>query len=118
MSIIAWLLYGLSKGLVFVHVASALIGTHRGCLIVASFGQELEIQCLVPRRQIVSADLPSLAGQPLHVTITREEGSGVMLIVPALMQHLWISNKVLAPDWPVCTLEIAPTNQCMYRSSI
>ena len=39
-------------------VASALMGTHRDCLIVASFGQEPEIQCLVSRGQIISADLP------------------------------------------------------------
>ena len=39
-------------------VASALTGTHRDNLIVASFGQEPEIQCLVSRGQIVSADLP------------------------------------------------------------
>ena len=58
MSIVAWFLYGLSKELVFVPVASALTGTHRDCLIVASFGQEPEIQHLVSRGQIVSADLP------------------------------------------------------------
>ena len=39
-------------------VASALTGTPRDCLIVASFGQESEIQHLVSRGQIVSADLP------------------------------------------------------------
>ena len=58
MSIVAWFLYSLSKELVFVPVASALIGTHRDYLIVASFGQEPEIQRLVSRGQIVSTDLP------------------------------------------------------------
>ena len=58
MSIAAWFLYGLSKELVFVPVASALIGTIRDYLIVASFGQEPEIQCLASRGQIISADLP------------------------------------------------------------
>ena len=58
MSIVAWFLYGLSKELVFVPIANALSGTHRDCLIVASFGQEPEIQCLVSRGQIVSNDLP------------------------------------------------------------
>ena len=58
MSIVAWFLYGLSKELVFVPVASVLTGTHRYSPIVASFGQEPEIQHLVFRGQIVSADLP------------------------------------------------------------
>ena len=58
MSIVDWFLYGLSKELMFVPVASALTGTHRDCLIVVSFGQEPEIQRLVSRGQIVSADLP------------------------------------------------------------
>ena len=57
MSIVAWFLYGLSKELVFVLVASALTGTHRDYLIVASFSQKSEIQRLVSRGQIVSADL-------------------------------------------------------------
>ena len=56
--IYAWFLYSLSKQLVFVPVASALTGTHRDCLIVASFGQEPEIQRLASQGQIVSADLP------------------------------------------------------------
>ena len=38
-------------------VASALTGTHRDCLIIASFSQEPEIQLLVSQGQIVSADL-------------------------------------------------------------
>ena len=58
MSIVAWFLYGLSKELVFVPVASALIGTHRDCLIVSSCSQEPEIQYFVSQGQIVSADLP------------------------------------------------------------
>ena len=58
MSIVAWFLYGLSKELVFVPVASVLTGTHRDCRIVASFGQEPGIQRIVSRGQIVSADLP------------------------------------------------------------
>ena len=41
----------------FVPVASALNGTHRDWLIVASFSQEPEIQHLVSRGQIVSADI-------------------------------------------------------------
>ena len=55
---VAWGLYSLSKALMFVPVASALTDTHRDCLVVASFGQEPEIQRLVSRSQIVSADLP------------------------------------------------------------
>ena len=39
-------------------VASALIGTNRDCLTVASFSQEPEKQCLMSRGQIISADLP------------------------------------------------------------
>ena len=52
-------LYGLSKERVFVpvHVPSVLTGTHRDSLIVASFGQEPEIQSLVSQGQIMSADL-------------------------------------------------------------
>ena len=37
-------------------IASALTGTHRDCLIVASFGHESEIQPLMSQGQIVSAD--------------------------------------------------------------
>ena len=58
MSIVDWFLYSLSKELVIVPIASALIGIHRDCLIVASFGQEPEIQLLVSQGQIVSANLP------------------------------------------------------------
>ena len=58
MPIVAWLLYGLSKKLLFVPVASALTGAHRDCLFLASFAQQPEIQHLVSRGQIVSADLP------------------------------------------------------------
>ena len=51
----------------------------------------------------------SLAGQSLH-----ERGRvwcrAYTRVVPALMQHLWIHYEDLAPDWPVCTLGIAPTN--------
>ena len=57
MSIVVWFLYGLSKELAFVPVASALTGTHRDCLIVASSGQKLEIQRPVSRGQIASTDL-------------------------------------------------------------
>ena len=53
-SIVSGFLSGLSKGLVFVPVASALTGTHRDCLVVASFGQEPEIQRLVSRGQLTS----------------------------------------------------------------
>ena len=59
MTIVAWFLYGLSKKLEFVPVASALTGAHRECLIIAaSFAQEPKIQCLVSRGQLASADLP------------------------------------------------------------
>ena len=51
-------LYGLSKKLVFVSVASAMTGAHRECLFLSSFPQQPEIQHLVPQGQIVSADLP------------------------------------------------------------
>ena len=51
----------LFKELVFVPVADALTGTHRDCLIVASFGQEPEIQysslCLEVKI-LSAADLP------------------------------------------------------------
>ena len=60
MSIVAWFLYGPSKELVFVPVASALTGSNRDCLTVAYFGQEPEIQRLVSRSQIASTDLPSI----------------------------------------------------------
>ena len=46
-AIVAWVLYGLSKELVFMSVACALTATHRDSLIVASFGQKPEIQHLV-----------------------------------------------------------------------
>ena len=40
-------------------VASAATGGHRDCLFLDSFAQQPEIQHLVSRGQIVSADLPS-----------------------------------------------------------
>ena len=46
-SIVAWFLYGLSKGLGFVPVASTLTGVHGDTLVLASFTQQPEIQCLV-----------------------------------------------------------------------
>ena len=58
MSIVDWFLYSMSKELVIVLVASALTDTHGDCLIVASSGQELKIQLLVSRGQIVFTDLP------------------------------------------------------------
>ena len=58
-SIIAWFLYSLSKKLMFVpvQVVSALTGTHRDCLVVASSNQEPELHRLVSRDQIVSTYL-------------------------------------------------------------
>ena len=58
MSIVAWVLYSPSKKLVFVSVASATAGAHRDCPVLASIAQWPEIQPLVSRGQIVSADLP------------------------------------------------------------
>ena len=51
----------------------------------------------------------SLAGQPLHKR-GRVWCHAYTWVVPALMQHLWICYKDLAPDWPVYTLGIAPAN--------
>ena len=51
-------LYSLSKKLVFVPVASAMTAAHRDRLLVASNTQWPEIQPLVSRGQVVSADLP------------------------------------------------------------
>ena len=48
----------------------------------------------------------SLVGQPLH----KRGRVWCHAVVPALMQHLWICYKDLAPDWPVYTLGIAPAN--------
>ena len=45
--------YSLFKKLTFVPVACVLTGAHRDCLIVASFDQKPEIQCLVSQGQIV-----------------------------------------------------------------
>ena len=42
-SLVAWILYGLSKGLVFVPVASTLTGAHGDALVLASFAQQPEI---------------------------------------------------------------------------
>ena len=57
-SIVTRFLFGLSKKLAIVPVASTLTCAHRECLIVASFTQEPEVQRLVSQGQIVSADLP------------------------------------------------------------
>ena len=46
------------KKLVFMPVASATAGGHRDCSVLASVAQWPEIQHLVSKGQIVSADLP------------------------------------------------------------
>ena len=51
-------LYSLSKKLVFVPVASAMIAVHRDHLVLASNNQWPDIRSLTSRGQIVSADLP------------------------------------------------------------
>ena len=56
-SIVTWFLYSQPKRLVFVPVASATDGSHRDCPVLASVAQWPEIQPLVSRGQIVSADL-------------------------------------------------------------
>ena len=54
----------------FAPVASALTGTQRDCLVVASFGQEPEIQCLTSQGQIVSTELPQQTdGQTTNILI-------------------------------------------------
>ena len=58
MSIVTWFLYSPSNKLMFVSVASATDGGHRYCPVLASVAQWPEIQPLVSRGQIVSADLP------------------------------------------------------------
>ena len=57
-SIVACFLYGLSKKLAFVPVASAMSGVHRDCLVLVSYAPRPEIQPLESRGQIVFADLP------------------------------------------------------------
>ena len=52
------ILYGRSKKLLFMPIASGTAGAHRDHPFVASFTQQPEIQCLVFRGQIVSSDLP------------------------------------------------------------
>ena len=51
-------LYILSEKLVFVPAASVMTAVHRDRPILASNAQWPEIQPLVPRGQIASADLP------------------------------------------------------------
>ena len=58
MSIVTWFLYSTPKKLVFVPVTSAIAGGHRDCPGLASVARWLEIQPLVSRVQIISADLP------------------------------------------------------------
>ena len=57
MSIVAYFLYGLSKNLAFVPVASAMTAIHRYRLVLASYAPQPEIELLESRGQIVSADL-------------------------------------------------------------
>ena len=58
MSSIACLLYGLSKKLAFVPVASAMTAVHGDRIVLASYAPLPEIQpALESRGQIVSADL-------------------------------------------------------------
>ena len=50
-----------TKKLVFMPIASAMavtVGAHKNCPVLASVAQWPEIQPLVSRSQIVSADLP------------------------------------------------------------
>ena len=42
----------------FEPIASAMTGAHRNRLVLASYAQQPEIQPLMSRGQIVSADLP------------------------------------------------------------
>ena len=58
MSIVAYFLYGLSKKLAFVPVASAMTAVHRDRLVLTSYAPRSEIEPLEFRGQIVSADLP------------------------------------------------------------
>ena len=58
MYIVACFLYSLSKKLVFVPVASAMTAVDRDRLVLASNAEWPEIQSLMSRGQIVSADLP------------------------------------------------------------
>ena len=51
-------LYGQSKKLAFVLVASAMTAIHRDRLVLASYTPRPEIQLLESRGQIVSADVP------------------------------------------------------------
>ena len=55
--IVGWFLYSPSKKLVFVPIASTTADTHSDCPVLASVTQWSEIQPLVSRGQIVSADL-------------------------------------------------------------
>ena len=57
MSIVACFVYSLSKKLEFVPVASTITAVYRDRLILASYVRWLEIQPLVSRGHIVSADL-------------------------------------------------------------
>ena len=57
-SIVTWFLYSPPKKLVLVPVASATVGGQRDCPVLAPVAQWPEIQPLVSRGQIVSADLP------------------------------------------------------------
>ena len=57
-SIVAWFLYSPPKKLVFVPVASATASAHRDYPVLAPVTQWPEIQPLVSRSQIISADLP------------------------------------------------------------
>ena len=58
MSIVAYFLYGLSKKVAFVPVASAMTAVHRDRLVLASYARRSGIQPLESRGHIVSADLP------------------------------------------------------------
>ena len=73
MSIAAFVffVYSLSKNLEFTPVASAMTAVHRDCVVLASYTSWPEIQPLVPRSQIASADPLLLTdGQAPHSTKT------------------------------------------------
>ena len=89
MSIVGCFLYSLSKKLEFAPVASAITAVHRDRLILASYVRLPEIQPLVSRGQIVSADLPLLTdGRADGQTDKYNFSAIVVIMIPLKIKDL------------------------------
>ena len=84
MSTVTCFLYSLSKKLEFAPVASAVTAVHSNRLVLDSYIRWPEIQPLVYRGKIVSADLPLLTDRQTDRQTDKYNFSVMMLIMDEL----------------------------------